>query len=89
MYVCICNNITSKKIEKAVDNGILDTKHIYSRDHVRSMRSMVKGKHLSDRSVHGETAKHNFFAALWKPQCTLIAPPPVPFLVPRPRPRRN
>ena len=30
MYVCICNSITSKKIEKAVSNGILDTKNIYS-----------------------------------------------------------
>ena len=30
MYVCICNNITSKKIEKAVSNGISHTKHIYS-----------------------------------------------------------
>ena len=30
MYVCICNNITSKKIEKAVSNGISDTKNIYS-----------------------------------------------------------
>ena len=30
MYVCICNSITSKKIEKAVSNGISDTKNIYS-----------------------------------------------------------
>ena len=30
MYVCICNSITSKKIEKAVNNGISDTKNIYS-----------------------------------------------------------
>ena len=30
MYVCICNNLTSKKIEKAVDQGISDTKNIYS-----------------------------------------------------------
>ena len=26
MYVCICNNLTSKKIEKAVDSGVSDTK---------------------------------------------------------------
>ena len=30
MYVCICNNLTSKKIEKAVDDGISDTKNVYS-----------------------------------------------------------
>lgn len=30
MYVCICNNLTSKKIEKAVSDGISDTKNIYS-----------------------------------------------------------
>lgn len=30
MYVCICNSITSKKIEKAVSNGISNTKNIYS-----------------------------------------------------------
>ena len=30
MYVCICNSLTSKKIEKAMSNGISHTKHIYS-----------------------------------------------------------
>ena len=30
MYVCICNNLTSKKIQKAVSDGISDTKNIYS-----------------------------------------------------------
>ena len=30
MYVCICNNLTSKKIEKAMDSGVSDTKKIYS-----------------------------------------------------------
>ena len=30
MYVCICNNITSKKIEKAVNEGVSKTKNIYS-----------------------------------------------------------
>ena len=30
MYVCLCNNLTSKKIEDALNNGISDTKSIYS-----------------------------------------------------------
>tara|TARA_S200000501_G_C20700836_1_gene689435 strand:+ start:744 stop:917 length:174 start_codon:yes stop_codon:yes gene_type:complete len=30
MYICICNNITSKKVEEALDNGVEKTKHIYS-----------------------------------------------------------
>ena len=30
MYVCICNNLTSKKILKAVSDGISDTKNIYA-----------------------------------------------------------
>lgn len=30
MYVCICNNITSKKIDKALDKGISESKQIYS-----------------------------------------------------------
>lgn len=30
MYVCICNSITSKKIEKAVNEGVSKTKNIYS-----------------------------------------------------------
>ena len=30
MYVCICNNLTSKKIEQAVNEGVSNTKNIYS-----------------------------------------------------------
>ena len=30
MYVCICNNLTSKKIEQAINEGVADTKNIYS-----------------------------------------------------------
>lgn len=30
MYVCICNNLTSKKIEHAVNEGVSNTKNIYS-----------------------------------------------------------
>ena len=30
MYVCICNNLTTKKIDKALDMGISESKKIYS-----------------------------------------------------------
>ena len=30
MYVCLCNNITSKEIDRALESGILESKKIYS-----------------------------------------------------------
>ena len=30
MYVCICNNLTSKNIEKAANDGVSKAKNIYS-----------------------------------------------------------
>ena len=30
MYVCICNNLTTKKIDKALDLGIAESKKVYS-----------------------------------------------------------
>ena len=30
MYVCICNNLTSKKIQEAIKKGVCDYRNVYS-----------------------------------------------------------
>ena len=30
MYVCICNNLTTKKIDEALEMGVCESKQIYS-----------------------------------------------------------
>ena len=30
MYICLCNNLTSKKVNEALEKGVLCSKKIYS-----------------------------------------------------------
>lgn len=30
MYICLCNNLTSKNVDEALKNGISSTKKVYS-----------------------------------------------------------